>query len=248
MKKEKFTFFDKNPKFYEEGFSYRDINQQVNFLHRVFSKNKCEKILDIACGHCPQGRLLAKKSYRVSGIDLSDSLLKLGKLRANEENVNVKFYRKDMSNFFLERFDAAYILFSSILHLCKKEDLVSHFKSVNKNLKKGGIYIIDLSSLPFDSPFRSKEIRHTKGKLKTIINYSPKNNLNLTASFRQKSILKKKVVNKEEFTVLMFLSLPLLFSLATSNGFEIQNLYSNFKFNRKLNKNRPEYIAVLRKK
>ncbi len=248
MEKEKFTFFEKNPEFYEEGFGYREIEQQVIFLNKIFSKNKCKKILDIACGHSPQGRLLAKKGYDISGIDLSESLLKLGKLRASQERVNVKFYKKDMSNFSLGKFDAAYILFSSILHLYKKEDLFSHFQSVNKNLKKGGLYIIDLSDLPFDSPFKPKEFKHLKGKLKTIINYSPKDIPNLTASFKQKSIFNGKIVNKEEFNVLMFIPLPLLFSLATSTGFEIKKLYSNFNFNHELNKNRPEYIAVLRKK
>jgi len=248
MKKEKFTFFEENPEFYEEGFSYRAINNQVNFLNKIFSKNKCKKILDIACGHSPQGRLLAKKGFDISGIDLSESLLKLGRKRAQKEKVNVKFYKKDMSNFNLGKFDGAYILFSSILHLYKKEDLFSHFQSVNKNLRKGGLYIIDLSSLPFDSPFKSKEIKHSRGKLKTILNYSPKDTQNLIASFKQKSIFNGKIVNQEEFNVLMFLPLPLLFSLAKSNGFEIKKLYSNFEFNKNLNKKRPEYIVVLRKK
>mgnify|MGYP001614890657 FL=1 len=153
-----------------------------------------------------------------------------------------------MSNFNLGKFDGAYILFSSILHLYKKEDLFSHFQSVNRNLRKGGLYIIDLSSLPFDSPFKPKEIKHSKGKLKTILNYSPKDSSNLIASFKQKSIFNKKVVNQEEFNVLMFIPLPLLFSLTESNGFEIEELYSDFEFNKILNKKSPEYIAVLRKR
>ena len=248
MKKEKFTFFEKSPELYEQGFSYRALNSQVNFLHKIFSKNKCKKIIDIACGHSPQGRALAKKGYSVSGIDLSESLLKLGRKRAKEEKVKMKFYKKDMSNFNIGKFDGAYILFSSILHLYKKEDLFSHFQSVSKNLKKGGLYIIDLSSLPFDSPFKPKEIKHTKGKLKTILNYSPKDVRNLTASFRQKSLLNGKIVNQEEFNVLMFIPLPLLFSLAKSSGFRIKELYSDFKFSKKLSKTRPEYIAILRKK
>ena len=217
-------------------------------MNKILSRNKCRKILDIACGHSPQGRLLAKKGFEVSGIDLSESLLKLGKKRAKEEKVKVHFFKKDMSNFYLGKYDGAYILFSSILHLYKKEDLFSHFQSVNKNLKKGGLYIIDLSDLPFDSPFKPKEFKHSKGKLKTIINYYPKDILNLIASFKQKSIFNGNVVNKEEFDVLMFIPMPLLFSLAKSNGFEVKELYSNFAFNKKLNKNRPEYIVVLRKK
>ncbi len=248
MKREKFTFFENNPGLYEQGFSYRLINQQVNFLDKIFQKNKCKKILDIACGHSPQGRLLAKKGYNVAGIDLSESLLKLGKQRANQEGANIKFYKKDMSNFYLGKFDAAYILFSSILHLYKKEDLFSHFRSVSKNLKKNGLYIIDISSLPFDSPLKYKKIKYSKGKLTTIVEYSPKDILNLTALFNVRSIFNKKIVNEEKFTILMFLPLSLLFSLTKTNDLKIEKLYSDFDFDKKLNKNRPEYIAILRKK
>jgi len=248
MESKKLTFFEKNPELYEQGFSYRAIDEQVNFLDQIFKKNKCKKILDVACGHSPQGRLLAKRGYQVSGIDISKQLLKLGRKRAREEKVDVKFYNRDMSNFYLEKFDAAYILFSSILHLYKKENLVSHFKSINRNLKKNGKYIIDLSSLPFNNPLKSKEIRYTKGKLKTIINYYPKDILNLTSSFEIKNLLNKKIVNKEKFTTLMFLSLPLLFSLSNANGLEIDELYADFDFSKKLNNKKPEYIAILRKK
>lgn len=248
MESKKLTFFEKNPELYEQGFSYRKINQQVNFLDRIFKKNKCKKILDIACGHSPQGRLLAKKGYQVSGIDISRPLLRLGKQRASQEKADIRFYKRDMSNFYLDKFDAAYILFSSILHLYKKEDLISHFKSVNKNLKKNGVYVIDLSSLPFDNPLKSKEIRYTKGKLKTIINYSPKDIFNLTSTFEIKNLFNKGTINKKKFTTLMFLPLPFLFSLANANGLKIEELYADFDFSKKLNRRKPEYIAILRKR
>jgi len=248
MKKERFTFFESNPELYEQGFSYRTIDQQVNFLDKIFQKNRCKKILDIACGHSPQGILLAKKGYDVSGIDISGPLLKLGKQRASEKQVDFKFYKKNMSNFYIGKFDAAYILFSSILHLYKKEDLINHFKSVSNNLKRDGLYILDISSLPFDSPLKPKKIKYSNGGLTTTVEYLPKDILNLTASFNMKSMLKNRIVNNDKFNILMFLPLPILFSLAVSNEFKIENLYSNFYFNRKLSKNRPEYIAILRRK
>ena len=68
-----------------------------------------------------------------------------------------------MKKFDVCKFDGAYIMFSSILHLHSKKDLISHFKSVNKNLKKGGLYIIDLSSLPFNSPFKPAIFKKKKG-------------------------------------------------------------------------------------
>lgn len=245
--KKKFSFFDKNPELYEQGFSDREINQQVKFLDKIFSKHKAEKILDIACGHTPQGRKLAKLGYKVYGIDLSSSLLKLADKRAKEEGVRIKLYKKDMRKFNIGKFDAAFILFSSILHLYKPEDLVSHFNSVNKNLKKKGLYIIDLSSLPYDSPFEPASFKEEKGDLITNITYTPLYTSKLTARFTCTSIFKNKKVNEESFTVLMGLSSNVLNKLAKDTGFEILEVYKDFEFSKNFNPKKPEYIAILRK-
>jgi len=242
----KFTFFDKHPELYERGFDYRKLNQQVKFLDKIFSKNKSKKILDIACGHTPQGRKLAKKGYQVSGIDLSGSLLKLAKKRAKEEGVKLKLYKKDMRNFNVGKFDSAYILFSSILHLNNKKDLLLHFKSVNKNLKKGGLYIIDLSSLPFTSPDKPAKFKKTRQGLITNITYTPLKSSKSQARFICTSLFKNKKVNKDSFIVLRFLPMSLLEDLAKETGFEIKQIYRDFKFKTKLGK-KPEYIAILKK-
>ena len=248
MVKEEFSFFGSHPELYEEGFDYREMDQQVHFLDKLFSDNKCKKILDVACGHSPHGRMLAKKGYKVSGIDLSEPLLRLGRLRASQERVNIRFCQRDMSDFFIGKFDAAYILFSSILHLYKGRDLNSHFRSVGKSLKRGGLYIIDISSLPFKSPFVPNKITYSKGRLRTIIEYTPVDASHLVASFKMSSILKGKIVNRDDFSVLMFLPLPFLVSLSRSNGFDLEGLYSDFDFSKDFDKKKPEYIAVLRKK
>jgi 2-polyprenyl-3-methyl-5-hydroxy-6-metoxy-1,4-benzoquinol methylase len=244
----KFKFFEEDPELYEKGFAYRKINEQVNFLDKIFSKNKSKNILDIACGHTPQGRKLAKKGYKVSGIDLSSSLLNLAKKRAKEEGVELKLYKKDMRNFKLGKFDGAYILFSSILHLYKEKDLVSHFKSVSNNLKEDGLYIIDLSSLPFDSPYKKTSFNIKQGDIVTKMTYNPIDKSKLTANFTSVSYFKGKKVNVDSFTVLMFLSLTRLRRFAKKTGFKVIELYSNFNFNKKLNSKKPEYIAILRKR
>lgn len=245
---EEFTFFDKHPELYEQGFSDRKINQQVKFLDKIFSENNVETVLDIACGHTPQGRKLAKKGYNVSGIDLSGSLLKLASKRAKQEGVKLKLYKKDMAKFQIGKFDAAYILFSSILHLYTPKDLISHFISVNKNLRKGGLYIIDLADLPYEDPFRRAVFNKRKGNLRTHITYAPIESSKLTAKFTCSSFLKGKKVNEDSFIVLKGISSALLKKLANKTGFVIEDVYKDFTLSKKFNSKKPEYLAVLRKK
>ena len=242
----KISFFEAQPELYEKTFGYRDFKTQVKFLDKIFKDCKSRKILDIASGHSPQGRLLAKKGYNVSGIDLSEPLLRLGRKRAKNEKANVKFYKKDMANFKLGKFDAAFIMFNSILHLNSKEKLNSHFKSVNRNLRKGGIYIIDVSQSPFKNPFKEHKIdREVKG-IRSVITYVPLSKKELTARFKTETYYKNKKYT-DKFKVLMFLPLKILKDISKKAGFEVMGIYSNFKF-RKLNDgNVIRYIAVLKK-
>ena len=147
------SFFKENPELYEVTFGYRNFKEQVKFLDKVFKKYKTRSVLDISCGHAPHGRLLAKKGYKMVGIDLEDSLLKLGMKRAKEEKIQIKLYKKDMANFYIGKFDAAYIMFNSILHLASYNQLRDHLKSVNRSLKKNGSLLDRSIASSFRKPF-----------------------------------------------------------------------------------------------
>jgi len=245
-KQKEVSFFEEEPELYEKTFGYRNFKTQVKFLDKIFKENEVKKVLDIACGHSPHGRILAKKGYNVTGIDLSESLLKLGKKKAKKEKIKINFYKKDMINFVVGKFDAAYIMFNSILHLNSKKKLKSHFKSVNKNLKKNGIYVIDLSQSPFKNPFKKHIIdRKVKGA-RSVITYTPLNKEKLIAKFKTETHYNNKKYT-DEFEVLMFLSIKTLKSLAKISGFKIIKFYSNFNFNKISKDKNIRYLAVLKK-
>jgi len=244
--KSKISFFEEEPELYEKTFGYRNFDTQVKFLDKIFKNNKAKTILDIACGHSPHGRILAKKGYNVSGIDLSEPLLKLGEKRAKKEKIKINFCKRDMANFYIGKFDAAYIMFNSVLHLDSKNKLKSHFKSVNKSLNKKGIYIIDLSQSPFKNPFKKHVIdRKIKG-IRSIITYIPLNKEKLTAKFKTETFYKNKRYI-DEFIVLMFLPIKMLTNIAKISGFKVTDIYSNFNFNKISKNNSIKYIAVLKK-
>ena len=240
------SFFKENPELYEKTFGYRNFKEQVNFLDKVFKKYRVKSVLDIACGHIPHGRILAKRGYKVSGLDVVHSLLKLGRKRAVEEKININLYKKDMTNFYIKKFDAAYIMFNSILHLTSYNQLYSHFESVNRNLKRKGIYIIDLSQSSFKNPFKRHKINRKILGIRSVITYTPKNPRNLLAEFKVDTYYNKKKYT-DKFPVLMFLPINLLQSLAHETGFKIVALFSDFTFKKDLKNNNFTYIAILQK-
>ena len=71
-------------------------------------------ILDLACGPGRHATALAKKGFRVTGVDLSSLLLQKAKDLARAEGGNVEWLREDMRRFVRpEAFDLVMSMFTS---------------------------------------------------------------------------------------------------------------------------------------
>ena len=123
-----------------------EIPAEVVFLQQVWKRHRkspTRRILDIACGDSPHGRLLAGDGFEVVGIDRSPTMIAAGRRKAN---ANLRFYRRSIEKFTLpERaFDAAIFMSETFPVIVENADLLSHLKSVGRALKRGGLYCIDI--------------------------------------------------------------------------------------------------------
>ena len=109
------------------------------------AKRPTRRILDIACGDSPHGRLLAGDGFEVVGIDRSPTMIAAGRRKARAL-ANLRFYRRPIEKFTLpERaFDAAIFMSETFPVIVENADLLSHLKSVGRALKRGGLYCIDI--------------------------------------------------------------------------------------------------------
>ena len=69
--------------------------QEVDFIEQEIRYNKELKILDVGCGTGRHAIELAKRGYKVTGIDLSVSQLNRAREKAALENINAVFIRAD---------------------------------------------------------------------------------------------------------------------------------------------------------
>jgi len=125
-----------------------EIPAEVLFLQEVWKRHRkspTRRILDIACGDSPHGRLLAGDGLEVVGIDRSPTMIAAGRRKANELP-NLRFYRRPIEKFTLpERtFDAAIFMSETLPVIVENADLLSHLGSVGRALKRGGLYCIDI--------------------------------------------------------------------------------------------------------
>lgn len=59
---------------------------------------KDKKILDLGCGQWYFSRLLTKQWANVTGIDISEDLIKIGNQRNQEQNLKIKYFISDAAN------------------------------------------------------------------------------------------------------------------------------------------------------
>ena len=72
-------------------------NQVANILELAGLEGG--SVLDLACGPGRHAAVLAKRGFRVTGVDLSPSLLRRARDRARAEGVDVEWVQEDMRCF-----------------------------------------------------------------------------------------------------------------------------------------------------
>ena len=84
-----------------ESFTRGTIGE-VDFLEEELGHDRTKKILDVGCGTGRHAIELAKRGYRVTGIDLSESQLARARDKAREAGVQVIFLQQDARDLRLE--------------------------------------------------------------------------------------------------------------------------------------------------
>ena len=104
-------------------------------------------ILDLACGPGRHATVLARKGFRVTGVDLSSFLLEKAMAHARAENVHVDWVREDIRRFVHpEAFDLVISMFTSFGYFDDRRDDVTVLQNIHQNLRVGGALVMDTMS------------------------------------------------------------------------------------------------------
>jgi len=118
--------------------------RQCDFIENVLKPLEHAKILDLACGPGRHSIELAKRGYKVTGFDYSETFLIKAKTFAKEAGVNVRLVQGDMRELpFQNEFDIVINIFTSFGYFQKEEDHLNVLKGIAKSLKLGGNFLLD---------------------------------------------------------------------------------------------------------
>lgn len=130
--------------------SQKDIETEVNSIKSLLAKRGINngRVLELACGTCAHGIHLAQNGFSVIGIDISPRMLDGAKARAKSAGVEIELFQVNVIDFNLptELFDCAIFMAETFPLITEYSDIESHFRSVRRHLRKGGIYIIDIDT------------------------------------------------------------------------------------------------------
>lgn len=145
------TEWFENETFWEELFPFlfpdtrwAAAEEEVEKLLRLVSF-RGSTVLDLACGPGRHSMVLAKKGYRVTGVDRSRYLLLRARTRGQEAGVDVEWVKEDMRDFVRpDAFNLVLNMFSSFGYFQEKEDNFRVLQNVWRSLRAGGICVLDM--------------------------------------------------------------------------------------------------------
>jgi SAM-dependent methyltransferase len=230
----------------------KGVSGDVEFYLDYFENFK-GKILEIGAG---TGRItipLLKQGLNITALDIAPKMLEILKAKADKENLSVKTVCADMRKFKLaEKFDAVIITFRTFQHMYSVKDQLNALKTIRGHLKPSGILIFDVynPSLKYiakgDWQWHKDEIIKLPGvKGRVRVDYRNRYDMAeqmMYQEFRFSYPDGRKQIIPLQMRFFFRFEIEHLLHLA---GFEIKNLYGDFKRN-KFKSNSTEMVWIAR--
>jgi ubiquinone/menaquinone biosynthesis C-methylase UbiE len=115
-------------------------------INKLKEQNAGVNGVDIGCGNGYFTRALYKAGYNVSGIDISPQMLSVAKQKAAKEGVRCEFLLGDITKLKLNAKVDFCVAINDCINYVAKDKIKVAFSKVYANLKKGGVFIFDISS------------------------------------------------------------------------------------------------------
>jgi 2-polyprenyl-3-methyl-5-hydroxy-6-metoxy-1,4-benzoquinol methylase len=137
------SLFEKYAHKYDQESFVKGTIGECDFIEKELNYNKSLKILDVGCGTGRHSIELSKRGYSITGIDLSEDMLRRAKQKAAENGQSIEFLQHDARDLpFENEFDVAIMLCEGGFPLMETDEMnFEILKNVTKALKSPGKFI-----------------------------------------------------------------------------------------------------------
>lgn len=213
--------YEQLSKFYKKDWG-KDSVRYVELITNVINKFNLNtnSILDVGCGTGILANKLRNMNFDVSGIDISEDMIKV----ANETTKGIDFTVSDMRNFKLNKtFDMITCAFDAINYVTSDEDMEATIDTIYNHLKNNGFFIFDINTpyLYEDKHFGSINREFDGLNFKQILEYDKANEIGTTLFDFGNNNLEKHIQRAY--------SVEKMDEYLINVGFEIVGRYRNFR-------------------
>ncbi len=123
---------------------FADAEEQVAQA-LALTKPAGKSVLDLCCGPGRCSIALAKKRFRVTGVDKTSYLLKKARAKAKAAHVEIEWVQKDMRDFVRpSTFDLVLSMFTSFGYFDDRQDDMTVLENMFTSLQRGGTCLIEV--------------------------------------------------------------------------------------------------------
>lgn len=118
------SLFEDYGKKYDDEVFVKGTMGECDFFEKEIGFNKSARILDVGCGTGRHTIELTRRGYRVTGADLSDSLLKRAREKASALNLSITFEKQDARALpYAQEFDLAMMICEGAFPLMETDEM-----------------------------------------------------------------------------------------------------------------------------
>ena len=120
-------------------------SQEAEQLVNLLNLQQDSIICDMCCGVGRHSLELARRGFKVTGVDRTASYLQEAKRKADAECLDIEFVNEDIRDFCRpDSFDVVLNLYTSFGYFEKHADEKTSLMNIYKSLKRGGRFVIEL--------------------------------------------------------------------------------------------------------
>lgn len=230
--------FELISQYYDLIYNDKNYEYESRYISKLIKKYnpKTKKILDVGCGTGRHAEFLDDNGFDVTGIDLSEKMIKIALENSKKTGKDIKYKVSNANNFKInQKFDTIVSLFHVISYQDQNKKLINTFKSIYNHLNEGGIFIFDfwygpgvLTELPSsrEKKFKNENLEINRKSFPNLI-YS-KNIVDVKFKINVKTKLKE--YSFQESHRMRYFFEPELELIANLQGFTILNSLEWLKF------------------
>ncbi len=141
-------YFQRYAQYYDLIYQDKDYGVECDFVEaalRKYSHRPVKSLLDMGCGTGNHSIPLARRGYRMTGIDLSPVMLGQAREKAKAAGLEISLHHGDIRDFTPGgKFDGCLCMFTVLGYLQETKDVLSALANARRHLDVGSLFILDV--------------------------------------------------------------------------------------------------------